>query len=72
MQMVLQLWARPVRNVYFIHHADSANNGDPDTIYVSFLRTDNINLRATQALSNMSLVTQTVLLQIQLLLIMPH
>ena len=45
-----------VRNVYFIHHADSKTDTDPDTIYVSFLRTDNINLASSNTTTNSALI----------------
>ena len=29
-------------NVFYVHHADAAANGDPDTLYVSFLKSENL------------------------------
>ena len=31
-------------NIFFVHHADAAANGDPDTLYVSHVKTANIYL----------------------------
>ena len=29
-----------VKNIYFVHHADAAVDSDPDTLYVSYIRTE--------------------------------
>ena len=51
-----------VRNIYFIHHADAAVGSDPDTLYVSHLRTNNFS-QANISTAN-TIVTGNVGLQI--------
>ena len=46
------------RNIYFIHHADEAEGADPDTIYVSFLRTSNVSANGS---GNNNLKTTSVI-----------
>ena len=33
-----------VKNIYFVHHADPAVGTDPDTLYVSYIRTTNVSI----------------------------
>ncbi len=51
-----------VRNIFFIHHADAAEGSDPDTLYVSHIRTANFT-QGNTATAN-TIITGNVGLQI--------
>ena len=66
-QYKLQLFQiRAAKNIFFVHHADAAANGDPDTLYVSHIKSANVYLQmaldSVNANSNIALTLQMLLL----------
>ena len=47
------------KSIYFVHHADVASGSDPDTIYVSFIRTTNVSSNGSSN-NNIPTVTSIV------------
>ena len=52
-----------VKNIYFVHHADPAIGTDPDTLYVSYLRTTNVNIGGSTSNSTMELQNANTTIQ---------
>ena len=49
-----------VKNIYFVHHADPAVDTDPDTLYVSYLRTTNLTIGGSTSNSTMELQNASI------------
>ncbi|RPG96188.1 MAG: DUF4815 domain-containing protein [Candidatus Pelagibacter sp. TMED165] len=52
-----------VKNIYFVHHADPAVDTDPDTLYVSYLRTTNLTIGGSTSNSTMELQNANTTIQ---------
>jgi len=52
-----------VKNIYFVHHADPALGTDPDTLYVSYLRTTNLTIGGSTSNSTMELQKANTVIQ---------